>query len=628
MSDSFLEELEAAWRAEQREVEERARTEREDFTLAERVGRGTALRRLFVDDTGAATGGRFRLTLRSQESIDADIFQGSSGSPVVLWWDEPTQRDAVRGVLQRRVTDQIRVVVDDPPDRLFEGEFNLDLEATETTFRAGLWAMKQFAEAPAKSDRGELFRALVEGPKPVDATPLSDTLDQELNDLQERAVSEALAAETVAFLHGPPGTGKTRTLVEVVRQVVAAGGQVLCAAASNAAVDHLAASLIARDVDVVRLGHPARVSEAVEQHTLDARVEATPDWKLAKKWIDEANAIRRKIDSRSGRGGMDRNERRDLYRQARTLMGDAHHHIRRLEDAIVAHAPVICATTTGARSRILDHAEFDLVVVDEATQSPDPLTLIALLRAPKAVFAGDPEQLPPTVISTDAPATRLASTFHERQAKHAVMLEVQHRMNEAIMAFPSAASYGAALVASDAVRSHSIEDLGASPDPLRPGPLVFVDVAGKGWTDERDGEGASSYNVGMAERTDAEVRRIISRGVVPAQIAVITPYRAQVAQLRKRLPDGVDVDTIDAFQGRESEVVVVDLVRSNDLGEIGFLADTRRMNVALTRARRLLLVLGDSATIGQHSYYAAFLEAVESHGAWVSAWTDEAPLLD
>jgi superfamily I DNA and/or RNA helicase len=196
------------------------------------------------------------------------------------------------------------------------------------------------------------------------------------------------------------------------------------------------------------------------------------------------------------------------------------------------------------------------------------------------------------------------------------------------MAFPSDSKYGGLLRAAVEVAEHTLEDLGAEPDPLRPGVLVFVDTAGTGWSEERSGEDPSTSNPPLAARTAAEVRRLLSRGVVAGAVAVITPYLAQVRLLRDALAaevaGGLEIDTVDGFQGREKEAVVVDLVRSNDDGEIGFLADTRRMNVALTRARRFLLVVGDSATLAGHPYYAAFLAAVSAHGLHLSAWSDEA----
>lgn len=205
-------------------------------------------------------------------------------------------------------------------------------------------------------------------------------------------------------------------------------------------------------------------------------------------------------------------------------------------------------------------------------------------------------------------------------------------MHATIMGFPSRMHYEGRLEASPAVAAHLLEDLGAREDPLREGPLVFLDTAGTGWGETREGDDPSTSNPAQADRVVLEVRRLLSRGVAPADAAVITPYDAQARRLREalgpELAQGLEVGTVDGFQGREKEAIVVDLVRSNDEGAVGFLGDTRRMNVALTRARRFLLVVGDSGTLGQHAYYAEFMEEVNASGAWVSAYADECPPLE
>jgi len=227
-----------------------------------------------------------------------------------------------------------------------------------------------------------------------------------------------------------------------------------------------------------------------------------------------------------------------------------------------------------------------------------------------------------------------------------VMLEQQHRMHEQIMTFPSRSMYDSRLRASPEVIAHRLEDIGVAPDPLRGKPLWLIDTAGKDWMEARtDFDPGSSlnnapafqfdpstFNVGNAERVAAEARRLLSRGLPPTDLAIIAAYSAQARRLRELLrverAAGLEIGTVDGFQGREKEAVIVDLVRSNDSGEIGFLANTRRMNVALTRARRFLLVVADSATLGDHPYYAAFLSYVDEIDAHGSAWSDDAPALE
>jgi predicted DNA helicase len=430
---------------------------------------------------------------------------------------------------------------------------------------------------------------------------------------------------------GAFGTGKTRTLVEVVRQCLARGERVLVSAASNTAVDNLAERLIALRVPLVRLGHPARVAAEVEGRTLDALVEASDAYKLGKSWTAESEQIRRTAEKRHARGALTYRERRGMFNEANRLLKDARKLLATAQDSVLIQTRVVCATCSGADTKLLSRFTFDRVVIDEATQAPDPISLIALLKAPRAVLAGDPRQLPPTIIDDEAARAGLATTWFERiareQAALVAMLTVQHRMNTQLMRFPSDSMYEGKLVAAADVAERSLADLGVRDDPLRPGPLVFIDTAGRGWEEERTGEDPSTRNPGHAERVSAELRRLLRRGLRPEQLAVITPYEAQARLLRGLLPEeralGLEIGTVDGFQGREKEAVLVDLVRSNPEGQVGFLSDIRRMNVALTRARRFLLVLGDSATLGGHPYYDAFMRVAEQAGSWVSAWADD-----
>jgi len=334
-----------------------------------------------------------------------------------------------------------------------------------------------------------------------------------------------------------------------------------------------------------------------------------------------------------------------LWSEARGLDRDAAREIANAERTIVDRAEVVLATCVGCDHPLLGVRIFDCVIVDEATQAPDPLLFIALGRAKVAVLAGDPQQLGPVVIGGPHVEQQLGSTVFERLIEAgapSVMLEQQHRMHESIMTFPSRITYDGRLRASPLVAAHTLDDLGVRPDPARNKPVWLVDTAGKDWLEERtdfDPGGSlnnlpafsidpSTFNAGNAERVAAEARRLLSRGVAPADIAIIAAYSAQARRLRDLLrgerAQGLEVGTVDGFQGREKEVVIVDLVRSNDHGELGFLSNTRRMNVALTRARRFLLVIADSATLGDHPYYASFIEFIDEIDAHGSAWSDEA----
>jgi superfamily I DNA and/or RNA helicase len=631
-AEERLERLATLWRLEHETAQRRFYEDREGATLIERVERGVALRHVSIDEFGAAPGDRTLLWLSSRTQRSLDGIRLGPGEPVVLWWDEPSQANAVQAVVSKRRGDQLGVMIEgDVPERLDAGEFNVDREFSWVTFRRGDRALRALLQAPDKLAAARL-REVCYGEEQAGLLPsLKWTpMDPSLNQAQHEAVERALRATDVALVHGPPGTGKTRTLIEIIRQSVARGQRVLATAASNTAVDNMAERLVEAGVKVVRLGHPARVSAAVEEHTLDAHIARHEVSALATKWMAEASAIRDHIEKLERRGALPWQERVARLKEANGLMRDARRQLKNVQRAVIASAQVVCATAAGADSALLEDAMFDVVALDEAAQTPDPMAAVALLRGRKLVLAGDQHQLPPTIL--DPQAFGLTKTLFEQLAERAPqvvrMLTVQHRMHEDIMEFPSRSKYGGALIAADAVARHRLEELGVVPDPLRDAPLVFCDTAGRGWEEAHGQADPSTSNPEQAQRTAAEAIRLLSRGLSADALAIIAPYDAQVRALRALLTEqiaaGLEVSTVDGFQGREREAIIVDLVRCNDQHEIGFLADTRRMNVALTRARRFLLVIGDSATIGRHPYYASFLEAVGERGQWLSAWSDEA----
>ena len=636
----WLDAVGAAWRTERMAVRARFALERSGRILAERVALGVALANLRIIDEQSAPGDRVRIQVAVPESTDLDNLRIAPGDPVRLWAEHPDEDGSVRGVVERREEQTLWLMLDRGVDEL-DREYNLDPEAPEVTFDRGDAALARARAALATSDlaRARDVAALVRPPRPI--APVTWTpLDTELDERQRAAVDAALRSGDIALIHGPPGTGKTRTLVEVVRQRVARGERVICAAPSNTAVDNLGVRLAEVGIRTVRLGHPARISPALARLTLDAQVDADGATRLAREWRDRARALRK---SAAGRYGA---EAKALWTEARSLDRDAAREIANAERAILARAEVVLATCVGCDHPLLGEAIFDCAVVDEATQAADPMLLIALARAKVAVLAGDPNQLGPVIAGGPVAEATLGSTAFERLCRDAaVMLEQQHRMHVEIMTFPSRSMYEGRLVAAPAVAAHALDDLGVAPDPLRPRPLWLIDTAGKDWIEQRtDFEPGSSlnnapafqfdpstFNTGNAERVAAEARRLLSRGLPPTEIAIIAAYSAQARRLRELLRAeralGLEIGTVDGFQGREKEAIIVDLVRSNDHGEIGFLANTRRMNVALTRARRTLIVVADSATLGEHPYYAAFLAYVDEIDAHGSAWSDDAPPL-
>jgi predicted DNA helicase len=416
--------------------------------------------------------------------------------------------------------------------------------------------------------------------------------------------------------------------VELIRRAVARGERVLACAPSNAAVDNLLDKLLAAGLAPVRLGHPARVAADLRGRALDLLVESHPSARQAKKFTREAYALFKKADKWT-RSKPHPGEKRALRSEARDVLAEA----RKLEqlavDRVLDDARVVCATLTGLDSETLGPRRYNLAVVDEACQATEPASWLPLLRADRVVFAGDPCQLPPTVLSPQAAAHGLNVSLMERvMGLHGPsvsrLLTVQYRMHEWIMGFSSFEFYAGKLTADESVISHRLCDLtDVRAEPLTEAPVRFIDTAGAGYDEELEEDTDSRLNRQEATLAAKRVRGLLSAGVPPGGIAVIAPYAAQVRLLQELLKgSGVEIDSVDGFQGREKEAVVISFVRSNTEGEIGFLADVRRTNVALTRARRALIAIGDSATLSNHPFYQRLLSYLESIGAYGSVWEE------
>ncbi len=593
---------------------------------------GETLLDLVIDSHDSGLGGRVLLTLvKRNRSIGLPWSRLRTGSPVVLTSDEQhDSSEALQGVISAKSPNSIQVSVDEWPDG---DRFRLDLAADEITRRRQRVALLAASEARGRT--GELRRILLGektasfarssnvGNENVSATDSSGFAT--LNPSQQQAVRFALSAEDIGIIHGPPGTGKTTTVVQFICEAVSRGEKILACAPSNTAVDNLLERLVAKSVSTVRLGHPARVMNDLQQHTLDALVANHENMRWVKQLQREAEQLFRQAGRYTrarpapGSRAATRQEARQLKAQARELESQA-------VDHVLDRADVICATTT-LDDELLGPRQFDWTVIDEACQSTEPGCWIPLLRANRILLAGDHCQLPPTVVSSEAAQQGFAVSLMQRlmeqtEGRLSKRLDVQYRMHSRIMQFSSDLFYGGSLVADPSVATHRLADLpDVASTPLTDEPVTFIDTAGADYDEELEPDGESRRNPREAQLVVAKIDELLAAGVPAADIAVIAPYAAQVRLIRQLRPsEAIEVDTVDGFQGREKEAVVISLVRSNRTGEIGFLADTRRMNVALTRARRMLLVVGDSATLGGNEFYSALLSYFEQIDAYHTVW--------
>jgi ATP-dependent RNA/DNA helicase IGHMBP2 len=556
--------------------------------------------------------------------------QMKAGHTVRLFSMQPAVRDGDQHAVVHYVDkNRMKVILNskDLPDWIDLGQIGVELMFDERTYQEMEAALKTLLK-PGEGRLKELVQILI-GERPAAFRPAEITLSEEnssLNDSQLEAVMHILEAQDLAIIHGPPGTGKTTTLVQAVTVLAKVKPGILVTAPSNTAVDLLTERLVESGVRVVRIGNISRVDEKIVENTLDVLLSAHPETKNIRKIRIQA-AESRKAASRYKRnfGYEEREERKRLIREAKEMSAWAGQLEDRLIQQILESAEVITCTLVGAAHPLLDGFHFHTAFVDEAAQALEPANWIPVLKCDKVVLTGDPFQLPPTVKSQEAAKEGLSRTLMEKCLEREAlssMLTLQYRMNEAIMAFSNSWFYGNRLQAAEEVKNHRLQ---ASDNQ----PLVFIDTAGCGFEEETKQPQQSKFNKGECHILYEHLHSMYGEfppELIP-EIAIISPYMEQVLFIREFLEETelgsilpVTVSTIDGFQGQERDVVYISLVRSNERGKIGFLDDIRRMNVAMTRARKQLVVIGDSATIGQHSFYKAFLEHCESHDAYRTAW--------
>jgi predicted DNA helicase len=439
-----------------------------------------------------------------------------------------------------------------------------------------------------------------------------------LNDSQNEALNSIIAADDVAIVHGPPGTGKTTTLVESIKYLVADGKKVMVTASSNAAVDHLTRSIANAGVSIVRIGNLAKVEEDTTAHTLDVLLSQDRDFKQIRELKKRASEMR-KMGSKYRRsfGREEAEQRKLLFQEAKNLNKEARELESYIVNKLIDQAQVIACTLIGSTHEYIRSKIFDVVVIDEAGQALEPACWVAILKAEKVVMAGDPFQLPPTVKSHEAERKGLTKTLLEKTIERLPqisLLKTQYRMHKDIMSFSNLKFYNNALEAHESVAMRGIGGLFPS--------VEFIDTAGCGYAEQESEENSSRSNPEEAHLLMRHFNQLKLDLSDRSSIGVISPYRGQIDILSELFNEEkmVTVNTIDSFQGQERDVIYLSLVRSNDRSEIGFLKDYRRMNVAMTRARMKLVVIGDSATLGNDSFYSDFLDFAEKLGAYRTAW--------
>ena len=496
-----------------------------------------------------------------------------------------------------------------------QGQVGVQLFFDETSYKCMFDALDRVINA--KGNRLAYLRDLFYSGQQAQRFSFESQRFPWLNPTQERAVNEVLWAKDVAVVHGPPGTGKTTTLVEAINEILMKESQVLVCAQSNMALDWISEQLVDRGINVLRIGNPTRVNDKMLGFTYERRFESHPDypqlWAI-RKAIRELRSHRKRGDER-------------FHQKFEHLKARATELEIRINSNLFDEARVVASTLVGSANRVLEGMKFGTLFIDEAAQALEAACWIPMRRVTRVVLAGDHCQLPPMVKSIAALKAGLGKSLMERIVEHkpdvVTLLKIQYRMNEKIMKFSSDWFYHGEVESAPQTRNRGILDLDE--------PIEWRDSK----VDDEEGDSGESFvgeSFGRINKAEAQLtldtledyfkkigkQRILDEHI---DVGVISPYRAQVQYLRRLIRKresfkpyrhSISVNTVDGFQGQERDIILISLVRSNDQGQIGFLNDLRRMNVAITRARMKLIILGDKATLCRHPFYRKLNEAIES----------------
>jgi superfamily I DNA and/or RNA helicase len=507
-------------------------------------------------------------------------------------------------------TGEFRLFTPDFPDWIEDDSVGIKLAPdTRTT---GIMK-KVLGELENNAPLYQLFKEL-HGEEPIapalpDKTVSLNFDNRQLNESQQQAVAAIIKNGQVVIVHGPPGTGKTTTLIEAVIQLTRAGEKVLVSAPSNTAVDNIAKGLIRQNVAVLRVGNTSKVDSTIFAHTPEGKLSNSKTQKEIRQLKLRADEFRRMaLKYKRSFGKAEREQRSLLFNEVKNIRVE----IKRLqayhEEKLFSEAEVIAGTPIGLYDARITHLRFQTLVIDEAGQCIEPLAWCVFPLVQRIVLAGDHWQLPPTVLSYEAARIGFNRSILETAVAHnsnVHLLNTQYRMKPVIAGFSSRYFYNGLL----RTAGHLTDSGGMH--------LVFIDTAGSGYQEEHGPDGISLQNRG---ELNIVLQLLESGSPDPARTAFISPYSGQVTAAADRLPKGMRSSTIDSFQGQEQDNIIVSLVRSNDDGDIGFLKDYRRMNVAITRAREQLIVIGDSATIGADPFYNHFLNYIEEKGLYRTVW--------
>jgi superfamily I DNA and/or RNA helicase len=580
------------------------------------------------------------LTVEVERTTHQDVnHQLRFGMPAVVFSNHEPQKDRVEGTITHQSGNRLKITLrtDELPEWSRDGKLGIDVLFDDNSYDEMQQALKT-AQAAADKPEGHLVRILTGEKTPTFNLSQIPEMHPQLNASQQLALNRILSSNELAVVHGPPGTGKTTTLVQAIKALIRQDRKrVLVVAPSNTAVDLLSEKLAGEGLNVVRVGNPARVSERLMALTLDSKMAEHSQMKEAKKLKKQAGEFKNMAHKyKRNFGKAERDQRKALFDEAHRIMKDVGKTEQYIIDDLLSKAQVITATLVGANHYTVRQLKYGTVVIDEAGQALEPACWIPILKGDRLVLAGDHCQLSPTIKSAEAAKNGLSKTLLEKcvdlHPESVVLLDEQYRMHKNIMGYSSSVFYDNRLKASESVAEHLLFEGDSA--------LSFIDTAGCGFDEKL--EGTSSTNPEEAAFLFKHLTQLVSELTEPGTdgklkyrldnfptVAIISPYKQQINILKEqfqqssilqKFADKISVNTIDSFQGQERDIVYISMTRSNPEGEIGFLSDIRRMNVAMTRARKKLVVIGDSATLARLPFYADFIAYAEDLQAYQSAW--------
>lgn len=603
--------------------------------LEQRKKNGVTWYPVKINSEELGSGDLLHLEIERTSQIDKP-HQFSSGKNVSLFSNQNNELFEITGTIKSVSKNTLKLIIhsDELPDWCYDGKLGLNIQFDDNSYNEMQRALDVVIDA--KYNRIAELREMIEGAIPISFDKVDeDVLIPQLNLSQNRAVRHVLSVNDIGVVHGPPGTGKTTSLVQAIRLTLQSENQILVCAPTNSAVDLLTEKLVELGINVLRLGHPARMAEELLNSSVDGKIAASPYYKDIKNLRRNAEEYFRMAGKYKRVFGKEEAQQRTAYyTEAKNCIKEA----RLLEDFIVDElfktAQVICCTPVTSTHRALQRKKFNTLFFDEASQALEPMVWIPLLKCKRLILCGDHFQLPPVVKSIEAKKGGLDETLLDRCIKlpDAVsLLNRQYRMSSAIMGFSNQYFYNNELIADESVSAHALVNDEYS---FLSKSIEFIDTAGCSFDEIQNPETLSYFNPKEGDILFKHLQQLLldytaNENLPSISVGIISPYKEQREWLKENINhleldksklDSLSVKTIDGFQGEERDVIYISLVRSNDKHEIGFLNDLRRMNVAITRAKKKLVVIGDSATIGSSPFYQSFLEYCEKNGAYRTAW--------